>query len=1023
MYYQNPTHLLSDDYLDSIPIASENNNVIRNRSFESIFCHLASQGVAFNILRQDKELSRRILSARQVIASQRKAIVALLVHDDSMNINKEQAEITLRRVDEIFEFLLMDLSDGKEPLIEGSPNSIIGAVWKPSRFNPTIFANNLLKLLKSIQEDIPVILTELGVTKEVISQDVVDILVNLDRIAKPKGKLEKGHHLPFLDAQSNISDELLMEVFQLSQKNPNVVGTLQSLSKLQARLNELHEEKNLRNIDSSVWNKVLMLKYWHDWMSTRRKDEKIHTFSQLVNIFHFALSGDGLSLPPSLYASSGTTDVELVVPLDEGGYKLEKVSHDEAIRHYLPGHLSYRESGKPMKTRLYMTAEHNDFNADIRIDLARLTAESLRDHGDKGGHELPLMPDREGSIPIRAEDLPWGVMESFNLEKSEKIELREVRKIILGKSRDEQSLNAEMVLLADDDESPRQEEVGEVEDDNNRFRINLPQSFGTSWNKVTSTTDEPKIVFPFSDNGKWKDEDGDIVEFVMDGSVRALFDSITFHKRAKIAEYSVGLVRKYTGVPGEVQFWYVNNNRGFPVPSAMGREIDAPALRLELNKTHMKSEIESTRSGIMNGSLWIEAIDFVKTALSEELGIGPFTADHVLRMVINRVPNGSGVMAYFEAIEELTPEEVHAYEARWANLVSDTNQGPGGLEKFIDNKINHDWSDEDFISGLLTKWTVRCLAHGMGISLLQSGRAFTGCRDEDLGFHIDVKDLSNPILWIYDRTPEGNGASELIHRFFHIPKVLEHLRNHHMTTGTDELTKLPTRDYFRWLLNFLQPCFNHQSKSVAIAAGNKGVLSPETHILKLSDHIQFLLDSYNDGWAKEPINYDIYSMRKTSLMRHFDCSGGSRTERRIDNERLRRITESCWTSCPQCLEEMGISPLGPLTGPLYSNKRLLDRFVKRSLGASMTLSQSELDFTTLQATSSNYGTIDIDTPAIDLRESGFISPNTEGDRIMRPMTEVDHVHEFVDTDDPITEDGKVRMILRTIVTDSKWRKS
>ena len=41
---------------------------------------------------------------------------------------------------------------------------------------------------------------------------------------------------------------------------------------------------------------------------------------------------------------------------------------------------------------------------------------------------------------------------------------------------------------------------------------------------------------------------------------------------------------------------------------------------------------------------------------------------------------------------------------------------------------------------------------------------------------------------------------------------------------------------------------------------------------------------------------------------------------------------------------------------------------------------------------------------------------------MRPMVEIEHIHEFVDTENPITEDGKVRMILRTIRTDSAWRK-
>ena len=87
---------------------------------------------------------------------------------------------------------------------------------------------------------------------------------------------------------------------------------------------------------------------------------------------------------------------------------------------------------------------------------------------------------------------------------------------------------------------------------------------------------------------------------------------------------------------------------------------------------------------------------------------------------------------------------------------------------------DQDWSDEDPVTRLLTKWTVRSLTHSLGISMLQSAE-HSGCRDEDLGFHVDVKEISKPVIWIYDRTPEGNGATELIRKFFHVPKVLGHL--------------------------------------------------------------------------------------------------------------------------------------------------------------------------------------------------------------------------------------------------------
>ena len=61
--------------------------------------------------------------------------------------------------------------------------------------------------------------------------------------------------------------------------------------------------------------------------------------------------------------------------------------------------------------------------------------------------------------------------------------------------------------------------------------------------------------------------------------------------------------------------------------------------------------------------------------------------------------------------------------------------------------------------------------------MLQAAREFSGSRDDDLGYHVECEagvldDDSEIVIWLYDRSPDGNGSCDTIKQWMQIPKIV-----------------------------------------------------------------------------------------------------------------------------------------------------------------------------------------------------------------------------------------------------------
>ena len=178
---------------------------------------------------------------------------------------------------------------------------------------------------------------------------------------------------------------------------------------------------------------------------------------------------------------------------------------------------------------------------------------------------------------------------------------------------------------------------------------------------------------------------------------------------------------------------------------------------------------------------------------------------------------------------------------------------------------------------------------------------------------------------------------------------------------------------------------------------------------KFVQGVNFILEHQSKKWDELP--GDILSferLERANLNRHRIANGD---QAGIDS--IRRVTTFCTTSCPRCLQELGISPLGPLLGPIYSNKRMVDYsfdFVIENCGDSVTKRRLN-GLNAVTDSMVNYGELDADTQPIELPDGS----------LFRPLLQSEHICELIVDDNPIDEDGRINRDLVTTFVRAKWR--
>ena len=263
------------------------------------------------------------------------------------------------------------------------------------------------------------------------------------------------------------------------------------------------------------------------------------------------------------------------------------------------------------------------------------------------------------------------------------------------------------------------------------------------------------------------------LDFHPDPFVSGLFRN-RFDPAAVAAEYTFGHSRKYTRRQGP-DIMYIDNGRD-QKSVALGHSFKTNAIRMSIDSSLLSDQIERVHSEMSSETGHGARLQFIRHLLLDRFDLQRFRADHILRLVVRK--GGSvpvDLSGWIESLSQISSEDVGDYESAWTALPMKRDPGIGEIDWMVDAVGR--MSDSE-LRGEVDKWALRTISNSLGIVVLQAAREMSGVRDEDIGYHVDMPrdctrdDLEKCHIWLYDRTPDGNGACDTVRKWFHIPSIV-----------------------------------------------------------------------------------------------------------------------------------------------------------------------------------------------------------------------------------------------------------
>ena len=163
----------------------------------------------------------------------------------------------------------------------------------------------------------------------------------------------------------------------------------------------------------------------------------------------------------------------------------------------------------------------------------------------------------------------------------------------------------------------------------------------------------------------------------------------------------------------------------------------------------------------------------------KNLGVNRFVVDSLIRLALHkleyRIPDLFG--EWLETIRSLTLSDFSSFKQ---TCEGSTIKGISlDTLEYVVGKIVTDPSIVKRNHAELTiDWANRAYSNSLAIHMLQAAREFAGSRDEDLGYHVEcdanhLNQDSEIVIWLYDRSPDGNGSCKTIKQWMQIPKIVK----------------------------------------------------------------------------------------------------------------------------------------------------------------------------------------------------------------------------------------------------------
>jgi hypothetical protein len=1011
-YYRNPSPLLSNDRLEPIPLSVDNEKVRSQTAFLAVFdditkysedfasrdicalhandCYLDVVNGAINHLNNVEEIARRIregLGERDLDIC-RKSVM--------------QARVQLKL---LVEDISPMLTNGASCLADriGSPKGIKGPMTRNSRRLHQLHLSNSGDLYKEVCEKLRDTVSIFAVNQHCVTEDGSRIEELFDNAILIWSDIEKGLDSDRVENFINMIEDqsILMECLTSAMNDPRIMQCIQSATDFFSSFGDCNDE-----VSSMVRNgKISLGISFGNWNSlATARDYQCYYLRDLLGNLHMTQHRLPHVFQKALFESPNAAKTNLFVPQrrywqddDDEREATKEVDIKEVIFAHAPGMWSYRQGDSPMKTKCYQSLLATPVPSVMHLPF----------HDPSGSEQTAIKHKfiRRGTVP--SNQMPWtysisGSSNGVTLYRPEQLNLMKSK----GPDRGNKialSMEFPVAVAADgDDISEDNSNTGSDEEDpTGRMPVNIPDCIALQWRSIEGHLPTPIKSFSGPVEG---------VEFESDALANLLFSEIDFDADITAKEFTLGHLRKYQG-GDELCIQYISDRNSLS-PAAMGYEFQSHGISFQIRKEILSSASDWSHRMLSSKSGHPVRYQILQHILRKMLKSSRFTADSLLRMALytNEYEVPANIVEWMDLIRSLDKLKLVPFAEAWEDA-SRVRTSVTDLESLLE-KIEADprLLNQEQVPALVEDWTVRTLANSLGIHLVQAGSEFTGSRDEDLGYHITLGDgdlattNSEVKVWLYDRSPDGNGTVETISNWFYIPDIVREV----IERPNINRRNLPSRDFIQTLADYIQPCDGNQANVVAYACGEIGK-DPSEIQHRLGRDILFDHANYSEEWEK--IRNDHGFHRSTHVFMNLVYPLLESDD--IHRERMKKASSGCHTSCVECLEEFGISMLGPLDGPLYACKRMIDAVLQEAM--SVRSEDFRLNELTAEGASQGLegiGQYDSENP---------LSVNIDGNVVqVYSMMHPERMWTEINTDKPLSDDGELNVRSWTKMSQSRW---
>jgi hypothetical protein len=1018
-YYRNPSSLLNNNNLSTIPLATDNENVRRQTAFLAVFDDIAAfcESPGNELYSFSKNHCYK-----DVVESALKHLEGSSVEDRihrSLEHDREICRDAVQNVREILNLLLKENSGlfehGAECLADrigrGSRGSSGGIVGPPTQAGmPRIHQlwlsedgkryTNLCKEIRKLANEVATCLEvgiNLGGSLGLFFELGKEIWIKIEEGRRAN---EIGRWMDIFRDKERVTEMLL--VANLQCKDHRISRVVTSAFSLVSSLDESSDIVKSRIDEGEVALGISLLD-WNEQAGkfTGKEQGSLDWYflRDLIGGLHITRHRHPYVFQKSLFESPNEAKTKLFVPnrgTDDSSGSSEEITIKEAIFGHGPGMFSYRRGESPMKTKCYHPL--------IRTPNYETMVLPLNDPPGSSTEEIKHKFTMEGELPDG--QFPWALGKRF---QGKQVSLFRPTQLNLwynkGPDRGNKViLSRDGPFVADTDDCPEdktRERDSEAEDDRN-MPLNIPECFPIQWRSIEKH--DPMPIQPFGGNlGK---------SFSDDPMKEILFKEVNFDRAITAKEFSLGLTRKYQG-GDELTILYNSDKEvaeSHGKPACMGYSFESKGVEFSLNDEAVSFVVEWTQSKIASDSGSSIRYQVLQHLLSDFFGETRFAIDSLLRLALhsNEMSVPGNLTEWLDLISGLNSTKMEVFSEAWGQTGSShiSIESVTAMVKKIED-YSLDGMDVD---SLVEDWAIRTFANSIGIHLVQAGREFTGSREDDLGYHVIVDSKiasvdSGTRVWLYDRSPDGNGTCETISQWFSIPGEVRQI----IEDSGNRMRVLPSKDFIQTLSDYLKPCDGHQANIVARGLNSIGKDTSElSH--RLSRDVEFDYRNYSDDWNRIEEKYPDFGRNDFVFL---NLMIPLLEEDEVESERSKKAASLCHTSCVQCLDEFGVSMLGPLDGPLYACKRMLDDVISEVMRKRPDdFRVSDLSIAGAALGISGIGNEDPGNP--------LVVADGEHAGTYYPMSHPERMWAQIDSEEPVNANGRLNVVSWTKMRHPRW---